>query len=76
MLGVEADRFDHEVQFVGAIDLARYAVGHSGPNELGFAEVIESVNTLRVAILEQEHCAGTIFRPREQEQMMGAEVEH
>jgi hypothetical protein len=76
MLGVEADRFDHEIEFVGAIDLARYAIGHSGPDELSLAEVIEPVNTLRVAILEQEHCAATIFRPREQEQMMGAEVEH
>mgnify|MGYP003297226154 CR=1 FL=1 len=31
LLGVEPDRFDHEVEFVGAIDLACYRVGHSGP---------------------------------------------
>ena len=68
-LGVEADRFDHEVEFVGAVDLARYAVGHSGPDELGFGEVREPVNTLRVAVLKQEHCIRRIFRPREQEHL-------
>ena len=76
VLGVEADRFDHEVKAVGAVDLARYAVGHSGPDELGFGEVIEPVGALRVTVLEQEHRVRRIFRPREQEQMIGAEVEH
>lgn len=28
------------VEFVGAIDLAAYAVGHAGPDELGFGEVV------------------------------------
>lgn len=76
MLGVEVDRFDHEVEPVGAVDFASYAVGHSGPDELGFGEVIEPVDTPRVAILEQERRVRRIFRPREQEQMVGAEVEH
>ena len=76
MLGVEANRFDHEVKFVGAVDLARYAVGHTGPDELGFAEVIEPVNSLRVAVLQQEHCVRRTLRPREQEQVIGAEVKH
>jgi hypothetical protein len=43
VLGVEPDRFDHEVEFVGAVDLACYQVGHSGPEEQGFGEVIEPV---------------------------------
>ena len=64
VLGVEADRFDHEVKPVGAVDLASYAVGHSGPDELSFGEVIEPVDTPRVAILEQEHRIRRIFRPR------------
>lgn len=76
MFGVEADRFNHEVKPVGAVDRARYAVGHSGPDELGFGEVIEPVDTPRVVILEQEHRVRKIFRSREQEQMIGAEVEH
>jgi len=76
MLGVEADRFDHEVEFVGAVDFARDAISHIGLETLGFAEVIEPVKALRVAILQQEHCMRRIFRPQEQEQMVGAEVEH
>ena len=76
MFGVRPDRVDHEEQFVGAVDLARYTISHVGPDELGFGEVIEPVNALRVAILQQEHRARTVFRPREQEQMIGAEVEH
>jgi len=76
MFGVRPDRFDHEVEFVGAIDLARYAVGHIGPDELGFGEVMEPVNTLRVEVPQQEHRARRVLRPREQEQVIGAEVEH
>jgi len=33
--GVRPDRFDHEVEFVGTVDLARYTVGHIGPDEQG-----------------------------------------
>ena len=76
MFGVRPDRVDHEEQSIGAVDLARYTISHVGPDELGFGEVIEPVNALRVAILQQEHRARTVFRPREQEQMIGAEVEH
>jgi len=65
MLGVEADRFDHEVEFVGTVDFARDAISHVGLHALSFAEVIESVNALRVAILQQEHCMRRMFRPRE-----------
>ena len=76
VLGVEADRFDHEEEPVGAVDFASYAVSHFGQDELGFGEVIEPVDTPRVTILEQEHRVRRIFRPREQEEMVGAEVEH
>ena len=76
VLGVEANRFDDEVEFVGTVDFARYTVRHAGLNVLSFGEVMEPVNTLRIAVLQQEHCARTIFRPREKEEMIGAEVEH
>jgi hypothetical protein len=76
MFGVRSDRFDHQVKPIGAVDLARYAVGHSGPDELGFCEVVESVNALCVEVLHQEHRARRVLRPREQEQVIGAEVEH
>ncbi len=74
VFGVRPDRIDHELEFVGTVDLARCAIGHVGPDELGFSEVIEPVNA--VVVLQQEHRARTVFRPREQEQMIGAEVEH
>jgi hypothetical protein len=57
------------MEFVGALDLARYAVGHSGPDELGISEVEKPVNTLRVAVLQQERRVRRIFRPRECEHL-------
>ena len=76
MLGVQPDRLDHQVEFVGAVDLARYAVVLAWREELGFGEVIQPINALRVVVLHQEHRTRSVFRPREQEQMIGAEVEH
>lgn len=43
VFGVEPDRFDDEVGFIAAVDLARYAIGHSGLDELGFGEVFYAV---------------------------------
>jgi len=63
VLGVESDRFNHEVEFVGAVDLACYRVGRSGPEEQGFGEVIEPVNALRVEVPQQEHRTLLVFRP-------------
>ncbi len=69
VLSVEVDRGNHEVEFVGALDVARYAVGHSGLDELGVSEVEKPVNALRVAVLQQERRARGIFRPRECEHL-------
>ena len=44
-------------EFVGAVDLARYTIGHAGPDELGFGEVIEPVNAFRVGVPQQKHRA-------------------
>jgi hypothetical protein len=73
---VQADRFDHEVKFIGAVDLARHTVGHAGPDEVGFGEVIEPVNPLCIVVLHEEHGVGRVFRPRDQNEMIGAEVKH
>ena len=67
VFGVWPDRFDHQVEFIGAVDLARYAVRLIRRDELGFGEVVQTINALGVAVLHQEHRAGTVFRPREQE---------
>ena len=58
-----ANRFDYQIESVGAVDLARYTVGHTGPDELGFGEVIEPVNPLRIAVLHEDHGVRRIFRP-------------
>src|ERR1035441_7074748 len=76
VFGVRPDRFDHQVESTGAVDLARYAVRHVRRDEQGFGEVVQAIDALGVAVLHQEHRARTVFRPREQEQMIGAEVEH
>ena len=75
MFRVRADRFDDEVEPIGAVDLARYAVGHIGPDELGFGEVMEPVDSLGIAVLHEEHGVRRIFRPRDQNEIIGAEVE-
>ena len=63
MLGVRPDRFDNQVESIGAVDLARYAVGHIGPDEQGFGKVMEPINALRVEVLQQEHRERRILRP-------------
>ena len=69
MYGVHPDRFDHEVMFVGAADVARYGVGHAGPDEQGFSKVAEPVNALRVEVPQQEHRARRELRRREREHL-------
>jgi hypothetical protein len=73
---VRADRFDNQVEFIGAVDLACDAVGHIGPDELGFREVIEPVNALGIAVPHKEHGVRRVFRPRDEDEVIGAEVEH
>jgi hypothetical protein len=76
MLGVGLDRFDHQVECTGAVDLACHTVGPIGHEAEAFGEVEQAVHALSVAVQQGEHRTGAIFRPREQEQMIGAEVEH
>ena len=57
MPGVRPNQFDHEVVFVGFIDLARYAIGHRGPDERGFRKVAVPANVLRVEAPQQERRA-------------------
>ena len=57
------------VEPIGAIDVARYRVGHTGPGELGLDEVIEPTDALRFEVPHHEHCASQAFRPREREHL-------
>ena len=76
VFGVWPDRFDHQVEFTGAVDLARYAVRHVRRDELGFGEVMQAINAVSGMVEHHEDRARAVFRPREQREVIGAEVEH
>jgi hypothetical protein len=44
VLGIQADRFDHQIEFVGTVDFARDAVVGVWPHGVGFGEVIQAIN--------------------------------
>jgi hypothetical protein len=46
-----------------------------GVISVGFDEVVQAVDPVGRVILHEEHDRGSVFCPREQEQMIGAEVE-
>ena len=76
MFRVRLDGLDDQVQFVGAVDLSRYAVIAVWRDLLGFSEVVQAIDPVRGVIFHKEHGAGAIFRPRDQGKMIGAEVKH
>ena len=76
MFRVQLDGLHNQVQFVRAVHLARYAVILVWRDLEGSCEVVEAVDPARGVIFHEEHDTGAVFRPREQEQMIGAEVEH
>ena len=65
MSGARPDPFDRQEEFIGAVDGARYAVCPVGRHELGLGDVVQTINSLDVVVLQQERGARTIFRPRE-----------
>ena len=72
VFGVRPDRFDHQVKFIGAVDVARITVRLIRRDELGLVEVAQTINALDVAVLHQEHRARPILRPRELDQLAQA----
>ena len=70
--GVWPDRFDHQVEFIGAVNPARSPVRPIGRNELGSVEVVQAINALGVAVPHQERRARAILRPRELDQLAQA----
>ena len=76
MLRVQLDGLDHQVKFVGAVDLTRHAVIVVWRDDPGFSEVIQLVNPSSRIVFHDEHDTAAAFRPREQNEMIGAEVEH
>ena len=76
MLGVGLDGLDDQVEFVGAVDFAGYAVIAVWRDLLGFGEVMQAIDPVRGVISHNEHGTGAVFRPGDQSEMIGAEVEH
>ena len=66
MFGVPADRFNHQVEFIGAVDFSRHAVAILWRDELGFGEVVQTIKALGVMVFHKEHHTGTALRPGEQ----------
>ena len=76
MFVVWLDGLDHEIELVGAVDLPGDAVVLAWRDDSGFGEVIQTVNPSGRVVFHEEHNTAFAFRPREQEEMIGAEVEH
>jgi hypothetical protein len=76
VFGVHLDRLDDQVQFVRTADRSRHAVVLAWRDLLGFSEVVQAVDPVGGVVLHEEHGTGSVFCPREQQQMVGAEVEH
>ena len=76
MFRVRLDGLDDQVELVGTVDFARYAVVAIWRDLLGFGEVMQAVDPVRGVISHEKHGARAVFRPREQGKMVGAQVEH
>ena len=72
VVGVRPGRFDHQVEFTGAVDVARSTVRLIGRDEMGCVEVVRTMNALDVAVLHREHRARPKVRPREFDQLAQA----
>jgi hypothetical protein len=76
VVAVRLDGLDHEIEFIGAVDLPGHAVILVWCDEVGFGEVVQAIDPADRVIFHEEHNTGAVFHPREQEQRIGAEVEH
>jgi hypothetical protein len=76
VLGIRLEGLDHQVEFVGAVDLSRNAIVLARSGRLEFSEVVEPIDAVCRIISHEQDDTGPIFHPREQEQVIGAEVEH
>ena len=76
MFRVRLDGFDHQIKLVGAVDFPGHAPVLVWRDDLGFIEVVQPINAVSRIISHDEHNTRTVLRPREQKQMIGAEVEH
>ena len=76
MFRVRFDGLDDQVEFVGAVDFAGYAVIAMRRDLLDFSEVIQPIDPVRGVISHNKHDTRAVFGPRDQGKMIGAEVKH
>ena len=65
MLGIRLDGLDHQVEFVGAVDLPRNAIVLARCGRLAFGEVMEPIDAASGVISHEQDGTGAIFHPRE-----------
>ena len=76
VLSVQLDRLDDQVKSVHAVDFARHTVSSIRAEAETFGEVQQAIHTAGVGVEHEKHRARGVFGSRDQEQMIGAEVEH
>ena len=65
MFDVRLDGLDHEVEFIDAVDLPEHAVILVWRDDLGFGEVVQTIDPVSRVISHDEHNTGAVFHPRE-----------
>jgi len=76
MLRVGLDGLDDQVELVGAVDLAGDAVVAVRRDLLRLGEVVKPIDPAGRVISHDKHGARAVFGPRDQGEMIGAEVKH
>jgi len=76
VFGIRLDRFDDQVKLIGAVDFSRDAINVVVCDRLGFSEVVQPIDPASGMVLHDEDNTGAVFRPGEQEEIIGAEIEH
>jgi hypothetical protein len=76
VIGVRLDGLDYQIEFVGAVDLPRNAIVLARCGRVGFGKVMQPINAVCRVVSHEQNGTGAVFHPREQEQVIGAEVKH
>ena len=63
VFGICLDRFNHQVELVGTVDLARHAPYLVRRDYLGFREVIEPVQAFGVKVFHDKNHTGFALHP-------------
>ena len=76
VFGIDLDRFNDQVKFIGTVDFPKHAVQVVWRDDLGFSEVIKAIDPVGMKVFHDEDRALAAFVLREQREVIGAEVKH